>query len=931
MAIEDPGATQSGPYYEQSTLNKFDVMRRDRLPALSNIGLEVREWIESPFSALRFSLQETIRYVLICAIGIPCLQFVWGLHGAWLEPGEFLGVCVLMSLICGTMQLLSDSGLLLIGKAVSYPLVLFLVGRLAQMAESEGSARQGAQVIAVLLACFLVDRICTHYLYWLTADPGLLPAERKTMRGRWKWRMLSLHSVGLALFAWLLFGVGAGNLSWLFAMGAGATVAGIAIFRPFPIARGKTGLMVVPLATISWIGWGRHEDLFGTKTPGLFQSLGGSKFERWALSILTVAALSATISPGLTGALSGFTEVPMLHAVLRMALGLMFVPLMIMIGIGLTSARRLALLNDDLEDFARLSSSSLAWRRTTEAIRTSPDPLTKSHLFLGTHYHSMYPVLLYLNLLLEHMHILGASGSGKTSRGLLPLLTQIIERNDSAVIVLDFKGDGLLFQGLRAASGARFKHFTNIVGKSSHVFNPFAQLSKGTMSINQFCEIVLEALRLNHGEGYGRSYFSRLARLWLSDILHQNPNLTSFHDLFAILKKQPPPGPAGDDERMVRKECFELISVIHSLSMVESLNWENVPGASQTPIDAQIFMPDVLEKRQVVYFNLPDSHESYTVKEIGNLALFAAFEAARAASARGLKVYLVIDEFQNIASRQFERILREARGFNMSVILSHQALGDLETPDAPELAAVVQQNTQIKQYFSATEPALQQFLLDSAGQVRGIQHSYSRTGTLDKTYIRRWFRYRYADGSRIKYTSTEVKEAPGVEETISGVEILVPRLNLNDILNYSSDPEASIVLFGRDSGYTVFGGHWFAIRSPYSLSLAEKEQLEALPWPASTPETIVNSLTSRLHTPFLASKSHQSPNQIAQARGGRKAPALNRPQQATAQRTVQSPAPAQAGPATNPQTQPPKAAHPKRAAWLTRLKQAHAAQTGGKP
>ena len=37
----------------------------------------------------------------------------------------------------------------------------------------------------------------------------------------------------------------------------------------------------------------------------------------------------------------------------------------------------------------------------------------------------------------------------------------------------------------------------------------------------------------------------------------------------------------------------------------------------------------------------------------------------------------------------------------------HQSLADLESEGAPGLAAVVQQNTQFKQYFSASEPELQ--------------------------------------------------------------------------------------------------------------------------------------------------------------------------------------------------------------------------------
>lgn len=65
---------------------------------------------------------------------------------------------------------------------------------------------------------------------------------------------------------------------------------------------------------------------------------------------------------------------------------------------------------------------------------------------------------------------------------------------------------------VRKLAGKRFKYVTNIVGQSSRVFNPLRQLYQSGVSLNQICEIVLEALRLQHGSGYGRSCFSRVRR-----------------------------------------------------------------------------------------------------------------------------------------------------------------------------------------------------------------------------------------------------------------------------------------------------------------------------------------------------------------------------------------------------------------------------------
>ena len=56
----------------------------------------------------------------------------------------------------------------------------------------------------------------------------------------------------------------------------------------------------------------------------------------------------------------------------------------------------------------------------------SNDELEAKHLYLGTSIEGDYPVLLHEELLFQHAHILGDTGSRKTSIGIAPLLTQLI-------------------------------------------------------------------------------------------------------------------------------------------------------------------------------------------------------------------------------------------------------------------------------------------------------------------------------------------------------------------------------------------------------------------------------------------------------------------------------------------------------------------------
>ena len=66
------------------------------------------------------------------------------------------------------------------------------------------------------------------------------------------------------------------------------------------------------------------------------------------------------------------------------------------------------------------------WDNRVERIRSSSDNLEREHLYLGSSIEGDFPVLLHQNLLYRHAHILGDTGSRKTSIGIAPVLTQLI-------------------------------------------------------------------------------------------------------------------------------------------------------------------------------------------------------------------------------------------------------------------------------------------------------------------------------------------------------------------------------------------------------------------------------------------------------------------------------------------------------------------------
>ena len=79
----------------------------------------------------------------------------------------------------------------------------------------------------------------------------------------------------------------------------------------------------------------------------------------------------------------------------------------------------------------------------------SSNPVEQRSLYAGRTYHQGIPVLLDTDQLVEHMHILGPTGSGKTSLGIETIVRQLIARNDGPVVILDGKGDIGLFNRAR--------------------------------------------------------------------------------------------------------------------------------------------------------------------------------------------------------------------------------------------------------------------------------------------------------------------------------------------------------------------------------------------------------------------------------------------------------------------------------------------------
>lgn len=471
------------------------------------------------------------------------------------------------------------------------------------------------------------------------------------------------------------------------------------------------------------------------------------------------------------------------------------------------------------------------WDNRIERIMWSDDPLEREHLYLGSALEGDYPVLLHRDLLFTHAHILGDTGSRKTSIGIAPLLTQLLAREDCSILIIDLKGDKSLFEAAREeadAVGIPFKWFTNITGRSSFVFNPLAQSHVPLMTTNQLTEGILQALALDYGDDYGRGYFSTLNDLVLGGYLKRHrKHIGSFKELHRFVSDKNAfqgIGSADDWEK-----ARHVARIVEKLADIGPMNVTVPDVENPQVISEQIDLPSMLKQNQVTYFYLSSAQEQATTPKIAKLALFSLLTAAsRRGKGEKHRVYVFIDEFQRVVSENISLFLEQARSMRLHFILANQTIGQLER-NGVDLTAVVESCTTFKQSFRATDEASIKRIMETSGE--GVYHSLQWTQLLNDA-----FNEDDDDHLSIRAAMKQGEDgfaASKVTETVG------PLLEKNTIIEVSALPLASFVRFSEASGYTQFSGYPLAVLSEYHITKALHGYREESDWPEVDTRTIL--------------------------------------------------------------------------------------------
>lgn len=316
----------------------------------------------------------------------------------------------------------------------------------------------------------------------------------------------------------------------------------------------------------------------------------------------------------------------------------------------------------------------------------------------------------------EHMHILGGSGTGKTSLMVVPICVQAI-RAGLPVVVVDFKGDKQAIQLLAKEAkktGKKFYLFSLHPDIKSNTYNPIESgnvLSK--------VERVLTALDLVYdGAAKFYTYSQQATFIPLLEYFINRDVICTLRDIWNILA----------DAELMKEIIGQKIDAGHIKGLWAALT----PYARLEQINkpkSDISLAGVLKKGDVVYFDLRSSVAPKLAAGLGKMiALDLQAQAAFRTQADRIAL-IAIDEFQTMACEAFRDIIQKFRSANYALVLANQALGDIRSVGMG-FADTIGTNTKTKIIFSVDDPVDVESYIKKSGsiQVRMESESRSRSG-----------------------------------------------------------------------------------------------------------------------------------------------------------------------------------------------------------
>lgn len=314
-----------------------------------------------------------------------------------------------------------------------------------------------------------------------------------------------------------------------------------------------------------------------------------------------------------------------------------------------------------------------------EQIKEIPESLlvpSPSSVYMGHDLELDIPVYLPDSLRSRHVHILGATGSGKTESVILNFLKQDVQRNLGSII-LDAKGDLSFLESLQQWVPREKLHIFDLGAENSKSYNPLEAGSPLEAAQRLFSSLTWSE------EYYKSKAFTALQKLFqvYYEKFQKNPTLLDLSkylenaDTFSSTVEE-----MGYPKKQIEKDFSELSGLRDQIKGLCIGHLEKTLSPKEKP---DIQLEDVT-KGSVIYFRLQSLMSPQLVSTLGKLIInhlnYITGTAHRGLNKEGngpsiIPIYL--DEFASFACPEFADLISKARSAKMALHFSHQSIGDL--------------------------------------------------------------------------------------------------------------------------------------------------------------------------------------------------------------------------------------------------------------
>ncbi len=377
-------------------------------------------------------------------------------------------------------------------------------------------------------------------------------------------------------------------------------------------------------------------------------------------------------------------------------------------------------------------------------------PQLRNHVFVGFNAELGIPQLVPKKVLYDHCYILGATGSGKTQCGMVPLVEQLGAAFDGdgkplgelpshPLIIFDMKEIPDI--GLKAAAD----RVAQSRGQGEHClfYSPdedfesprwdILSSARKLRGVNKQVGFLLNGFGLVYDPVYGEEYFTNAMGTALTAVIHTNGIHTlSYNRLVDLVgevvtaKKKRISNKFKDDEVIVTswRDARGLYDKIQRLRLLDKL----ATDSSVAPADT-LNLQQVIEQGQVLYVHLGSTFMPNESWDIGRMMVFSLLaeliEQIRAGTGeigKRRRCFLFVDEFQRLGVKNIVQRFEDARSLGLSFILSHQTPKSLPKKDGG-LFEIVFQNCAFRQAFSIEDLDL----LEMFEQLSGFKSAFLRS------------------------------------------------------------------------------------------------------------------------------------------------------------------------------------------------------------